>query len=214
MWYHRYLSQSDIQKIEAAIAQAELKTSGEIVPVVVRRSSAIGHIPLLLTLSLIFQVSLICAIFWPQVFVAPFVYIWPLIWVGIYILSALLTRLKAVQRFFVPNADEVWQAFQRAKLEFYENKIYRTEEGTGILIFVSVMERQALILADKGISDKLPPETWEKLLNKFRASLRKGCWSEAFLEAIHECGEILQPHFPIRPGDVNELQNHLVIKDN
>lgn len=213
MWHKKYLSDLDIQKIETAIEEAERHTSGEIVPVIVRRSSAIGHIPLLLTLSLIFQISVIAALFWPAAFVAPVVYFWPLIWITLYVISGLLTRLKSVQRFFVPNEDEEWQAFQRAKLEFYENKVYRTQEGTGILIFVSVMERKALILADKGISEKLPADTWDKVLGKLRKSLHDHKWGEGFVSAIHECGELLKPHFPIRSDDVNELKNHLILKD-
>ena len=45
-WAHRILGNDGAERIEAAIAEAESRTSGEIVPILVRRSSTVGHVPL------------------------------------------------------------------------------------------------------------------------------------------------------------------------
>jgi putative membrane protein len=118
-----------------------------------------------------------------------------------------------VQKLLVPEKDEMEQVHQRACLEFYLNRVQGTSKRTGVLIFVSVMEKKAVILADEGISSKLPPETWDHLLVDFRVKLNQGQWVEGFTEAIRECGKHLKTHFPISTPSGNQLKNHLVVKE-
>lgn len=212
-WIHKYLNQDDIAKIEATIAQVEEKTSGEIVPVIVRRSSNVGHVAPMLTLFLMVCLLFVRPHFLDILWVQPWVYVWPLILIVVFTGSIFLARLKWVQRVFVPDLDEKSAVHQRAELEFYRNKVFRTAAGTGILIFVSVMERKAVILADKGISSKIPNEHWNEVLEKFNSQLKSGTWGQAFVEAITVCGKDLEDHFPLSVEGTNELKNHLVIRD-
>ncbi len=212
-WLHKYLSDDDVKKISEAVRTAEEKTAGEILPVIVRRSSAIGHVPLSLTLILLF-VLLFVEFPWKDIlFVSPWIYLWPVLAAVIYLASHFLSRSKIIQRILVPNHDEAAQAFQRAQLEFYLNRVGDTKQSTGILVFVSVMERRAVILADKGISEKIKPETWQILVDKLTLRMRQGEWAAGFQDCIHECGDILSTHFPMRGVARNELRNDLVIKE-
>lgn len=212
-WVNKYLSKDGIAQIEAKISEVEEKTSGEVVPVIVKRSSNVGHVAPMMTLFLMVCLFFIRPHALDMLWVAPWVYMWPFILVGIFFICLMLAKYKWLQRVFTPNHDELLAVHQRAELEFYRNKVFRTEGGTGILIFVSVMERKAVILADKGISSKIPNEHWDDVLNKFNIQLKKGNWSEAFVQAIAECGRDLEQHFPIHSSAVNELKNHLVIRD-
>ncbi|MEN0057913.1 MAG: TPM domain-containing protein [Bdellovibrio sp.] len=212
-WIHKYLSVEDFKKIEQTIAAVEEATSGEIVPVIVRRSSAVGHVPLALTL-LILLLLIIAELPWSDwLWVTPWVWLWPVLLVMIYYAAHVLGRLKWVQKIFIPEPDEVEQVHQRAELEFYRNKIHRTSHGTGVLIFVSVMEKKAVILADQGIAEKLPKETWDGVLTLLGRALHDGHWSEGFIKAIEACGEHLKTHFPIVGASENQLKNHLIVKD-
>ena len=212
-WIQRYLSEEDIRKVSVAVQEAEAKTSGEIVPVIVRRSSTIGHVPLSLTL--LFLVAALFVEFPTKdlLFVQPWIYVWPFLAVAFFFIAQFFSRSTRIQRMLTPNHDEVVQVHQRAQLEFFLNRVNMTSSSTGILIFISVMERKAVILADQGIAQKIKPETWQKLVNNLTYRLRQGQWSQGLMTAIHECGDILTTHFPIESHDQNELSNQLVIKE-
>jgi putative membrane protein len=212
-WIEKYLTQEDFKKIETSIAHVESETSGEIVPVIVRRSSAVGHVPLTLTLLLTLLALVVETPFSDWLWIRPWVYLWPALIVVFYFIALVLARSQWIQKVLVSEKDELHQVHQRAELEFYKNKINRTQDGTGVLIFVSVMEKKAVILADEGISQKLPPETWNEVLNQFKSQLGRGDWAQGFTEAIENCGKHLKTHFPISSAAKNELKNHLIVKD-
>lgn len=212
-WINKYLSEADLARIEATISRIEESTSGEIVPVIVRRSSAVGHVPLTLTLLLTLLLVIAEFPFSDWLWVTPWVYLWPVIVVAFYGLSHLLAKSKCIQKVFVPEKDELESVHRRAHLEFYLNRIHRTENGTGVLIFVSVMEKKAVVLADEGISKKLPKEHWDEILGVLGKSLHDGKWADGFVSAIEACGKDLQTHFPAGATGANELKNHLIIKD-
>ncbi|WP_374029903.1 TPM domain-containing protein [Bdellovibrio bacteriovorus] len=212
-WINKYLSDSDLKKIEETISRVEESTSGEIVPVIVKKSSTVGHVPLTLTLLITLLLVIVELPFSDWLWVTPWVWLWLPLLVVIYYFSHLLARFHWIQKFFVPEKDEVAQVHQRAHLEFYLNRIHRTHAGTGVLIFVSVMEKKAVVLADEGISSKLPKETWDKVLQNLGTKLHQGEWTQGFVEAIESCGDHLKTHFPIGVPGHNELKNHLIVKD-
>lgn len=207
-----YLSPQDIREISEAVQKAEAKTSGEIVPVIVRRSSSVGHVPMILTLILLL-LTVACEFPWKdKLFATPWLWLWPVLGVVYYFLSQFLAQSFTLQRLLTVNSDEIFQVERRAQLEFFLNRVNRTKAGTGILIFISVMERRAVILADEGIHGKIPPEVWVKLVDQLTEKLRRGEWKAAFLESIEACGDLLSTHFPASQHDTNELSNQLVIK--
>lgn len=212
-WINKFLSENDLKRIEVTISRIEESTSGEIVPVIVKRSSSVGHVPMTLTLLITLFIAIAELPFSDWLWVTPWVWLWPVLLVGIYYVSYFLGKLPWIQKILVPERDEVDQVHQRAQLEFYSNRIHRTESGTGILIFVSVMEKKAVILADEGISKKLPADTWDHVLEELRLNLHQNKWADGFVQAIENCGQHLKTHFPITSAGQNELKNHLVVKD-
>lgn len=212
-WINKYLSSDEIKKIEDSIVQVEHTTLGEIVPVIVRRSSAVGHVPLVLTLGLTLMIILADLPFSHWLWIRPWVYLWPVLLIMIYFFSQFLAKSLWIQKVFVSENDEMNQVHQRAQFEFYANKLHNTQDRTGILIFVSVMEKKAVILADEGISKKLPAETWNNILQELGKYLHDGKWSEGFVHAIEKCGDHLKTHFPIAEINNNEIKNHLVVKE-
>ena len=128
-------------------------------------------------------------------------------------LSLGIARCNCVQRLFVPLIDRISQVNHRAELEFFESNIKATKDSTGVLIFVSLLERRAVILADKAVSDKFPAETWNKIVNELLTKIHAGDIAGGFVTAIENCGKLLAEKFPIQAGDANELANDLLIKD-
>lgn len=213
-WFKGKMTESQISSLSQLVEKIESQSSAEIVPMIVRSSSARGHIPLTLTLlfSLLF-VTLEYSFFdLSSRFEMN-------LWLGLstvlfYFLSLALSHNFWIQRVFIPNEDEEFQVWQRAELEFYRQKVHATGQRMGVLIFVSVMERKAVVLADEGIAKVLPAETWKVLVERLSGDFKKGDWEKAFRTALESCGELLIKNFP-SSGEKprNQLANSLVIKE-
>ncbi|MGZ3798212.1 MAG: TPM domain-containing protein [Pseudobdellovibrionaceae bacterium] len=220
-WIKKYLTEQQIAEISQAVQKAELGTTGEVVPMVVRRSSAVRHVPVILGLSfaLVFLgIEVLGVNGWYMSDVFPFLMNHWLYQVGFLVfLMAIawgLSHLHPVQRFLTSNEDEKEQVWKRAQLEFFLHRLNRTEKKTVVLIFISLMERRAVILADEGIAKVLPSHTWGEVLDPLTVFLRRGQWSAGFQDAIGRSGALLKAHFPQPEGSTsaNEISNHLIIK--
>jgi putative membrane protein len=128
------------------------------------------------------------------------------------VITAILYRLPLVQRILTNKLDREAQVSMRALNEFYQLGMTKTRDQTGILIYLSMMEHQVVVLADEGISSKLPPETWQGVVDLVLQGKKDKDLESGIIAAIARCGEILSSQFPIKDDDTNELSNHLIIK--
>ncbi len=94
-----------------------------------------------------------------------------------------------------------------AEKEFFKQGVNETKFGTGILIYLILKERQFYILGDKGINEKVNPDTWDSIKNKMQEFFLHGEFGNGIKHAVDEVGKILSTHFPIKPDDKNELSD-------
>ena len=80
----------------------------------------------------------------------------------------------------------------------------------GVLVFVSVAEHVAVVIADKGIHDRVDPAVWADIVRDLTAHLADGRLADGLTAAIAACGRVLAEHFPPAPNDENELPDRLV----
>lgn len=222
-WIYKFLSEQEINSVSETVKKAESKTSGEIVPVIVRRSSSVRHLPTLLTCLLLILFFLLNGfnfldhefkIYFSNIFAVIGPYVALSILTGVfYLISLKLTCSKCIQRLLISEEEMSTQVGERALLEFYLNHVTKTEFKTGILIFISLMERQTVVLGDEAISKKIPKETWQEIVGLIVNAVKENKTAEGLKTAITKCGEILSQHFPSQPKNPDELENHLVIKD-
>lgn len=212
-WLKAYLNAEQVEQIVGAIQKAESTTSGEIVPMIVRRSSTVGHVPvILLSLSIALFFALDGHGWQAERFGDHWA--WYLVDIALMLaVSVILARFHWVQRLLTTRADQIVQVHMRAEIEFYESGIKKTKDSTGVLVFVSLMEQRAVVLADKAINDKVSKDTWQEVCDLMIHGMKKKKVGLAFGAAIRKCGEILSPEFPIQPDDKNELKNQLIIKE-
>ncbi len=212
-WAKKQLDKDSVQRIEQAIKAAETKTAGEIVPMIVRRSSTIGHVPLVL-------LSLLVALY--MVFDGPgwqyenlgAHWAWYLVdTAALLALSTLLSRMPLVQRILTARDDQLAQVDMRAELEYYESNISHTKDATGVLLFVSLLEHRAIVLADRAVDERVDSEVWEDVCDLLVEGMKKGEVERGFIAAIERCGEILAAEFPAKSDDTNELYDTLIIKE-
>lgn len=211
------LSDQNKKDIEQAIADLELKTSGEIIVYIAKSSHAyLQGLWIPTTLSCIISLLTIYTLshFWllPKNFGINEVII---ITLGIITLtSTLFSFVKPLRLLFTKRNDIEEEVLQKAQSIFIEEDIFNTIDRTGILIFISQLERKVIILGDKGINAKITQSDWDNILQLVVTGVKTKAITPRLIEAIKLCEKLLLDNgFNVRKDDVNELSNHVRIEE-
>lgn len=203
----------DLEAIRAAVAEAEQRTSGEIVPYFVEESDAYpGALWKGTALGAFAGALLAEAVYFLGDFWGGLLPLWialPAAAGGA--LGFLLTAyVPAVKRWMAGDALLDLRTRQRAEMAFLEQEVFRTRDRTGILLFLSLFEHRVVVLGDSGINQKVEPGQWDGIVRTVVEGIRAGRPGEALASAIRQCGELLERHgVAIRPDDRDELPNEL-----
>ena len=212
-------------KVRDAIAAAEKQTIGEIFAVVARESDDYRFIPILWATLVALAVPL------PLLFVqVPADWLrdtggaWesaaqillPTMWIYVvqlvvFIVLALVLSLPSIKPRVVPRRVKEAHAHGLAVEQFLAHGLHTTEARTGVLIFVSLAERYAEIIADAGIAAKVDQAEWDESVAALIRDIRAGRLADGLTGAIARAGVVLARHFPPRPRDRNELPNDLIL---
>lgn len=239
-WLSSFLKPDETDRIEAAVKSAEKRTSAEIVPMVVHRSTlkatgdrilfwicfgflgvggavgfaVMGGLDEALLDRWIEMIGL-----WPSeamystlALVAETVV--ALIAFGVaWIVSKFLSRFDAIQRVVFPHEDLTLEAEHRAQSEFFSSDLRSTSGRTGVLLFVSMLEHRAVILADEAIIGKFDASAWKETLDRLIEAIRRGEMARGYIEAIDSIAARLETAFPPAANDRDELSNRLRIEE-
>lgn len=202
------LSKADSEAVAQAITAVERRTDAELVTVLARRSDSYGYIATLwaAALALLTPGLLAFTPFWLDP--------WQLLttqWL-IFIVLALVLRWPPLLYRLVPRYVRHWRAANMARRQFLEQNLHHTAGDSGLLIFVSEAEHYVEIIADRGISQRVPDAEWQAIIDRFTAAVRRGDVLNGFLGCIERCGELLGEHLPAT-HERNELPNHLILID-
>lgn len=201
-------SEADASRIADAITEAERKTSGEIVAVVASESSTYLYAPFLWAsaIALLVPWPLLIWTWWP----AAWIYIAQL---AVFAIVLAVTLPRPVRYWLVPRSVKRSRAHRRAMEQFLVQNLHTTAGRTGVLIFVSVAERHAEIVADADIEARVPKGTWQEIVSRLTTAFTAGRHTDGFVAAIAEVGGHLATHFPPGTADLNELPDHLIVLD-
>jgi putative membrane protein len=202
-----FFNDQEKEMIRLAVTDAESKSNGEIVTMVVRESERYREAEQLGALLVAGLVSVIAAAIWHHVTIWSYIPAVCLLYLPILWLFRAIPRLKLS---FVGPRRQAEAVRERALAAFYHNGLYRTKEQTGVLIFISLLERKVWILGDRGINEKIPPGYWQSLTDDLAAGLRSGKAAETLCRVIAGCGDELARHFPRRADDRNELPDDIL----
>ena len=195
----------DRARIAAAIAAAEARTTGEIVCVLAERSSDTGALPILL--------AALAALATPWLLVAltPLPVLTILAWQLVaFVALAVVLCLPPVRVALIPRRARRAMAFRVATEQFFTRAVSRTRDRSGILIFVSLAEHYARIVADDGIAARVPQSHWQAAIEALVAHVRQDRIADGFVAAIGLCGAVLAEHFPrTDKADPNELPDRI-----
>ncbi|EJO71352.1 TPM domain-containing protein [Leptospira kirschneri] len=96
-------------------------------------------------------------------------------------------------------------AKQRAEELFSQKRIWDTEENTGILIYIQLIDRKIELLADRGIYKKIGQNTLDEICKEMQNGFRSEHYLKSILFAIEEFSSLLQKYFPSGKQNSNEL---------
>ncbi len=109
-----------------------------------------------------------------------------------------LGLFPAIRIHLVPLRQRYRHAHDNAMKQFLTRNVHLTSARTGVLLFVSLAERYAEVVADSGINSRVPQETWDGVVAGLIAHARRDRLADGFVEAIGTVGALLAEHFPVR----------------
>ena len=207
------LSKKEKEHLAGVIAEIERSTDGEIRLMIVRHSAVSGHVFFAVWASLIAATLMLLWLSRYDLIFYSGWWIGPVVILAAYALALWLARFDRVRRGFTPLKDLQHQVWARAEVEFYREGLNRTRNQTGVLIFLSLMERQAVVLADKGINSKVEKHVWKDVVEAVVEGARTGHWAKQFELALRECGRHLIHNFPAQAVNRNELPDTVIMKE-
>ncbi|RSV14330.1 hypothetical protein CA235_12625 [Sphingomonas sp. ABOLF] len=220
-----HLSKQDHAAVTAAVAAAERGTDGEIVTVVAGRSDSYHDVALhwavlamLLVLALLSVWPGMAAALYERVFdpwtqvVHPSVLllIALLLQTLAFLVVRLLLAIPKLRIAMTPGATKTRRVRRRAVGLFRTAAEKRTRARTGVLLYLSLAEHRAELIADEAIHAKVAPEVWGEAMAALVASVREGRVGEGMARAVEQVGVVLAEHFPRSADDINELPDRLI----
>ncbi|MGV6902820.1 MULTISPECIES: TPM domain-containing protein [unclassified Brucella] len=211
MTHHTLIGADDHARIAEAIRKAEAETSGEIYAVLARSSDdyffAAGFVATCGILIASVFAAFLAHWYWFDIRLPIF---------GLAVLAAfvsamvLLWFVPSIRMLLVPRRIRYKRAHLNALQQFLARNVHITEQRTGILLFVSMAEHYAEVIADAGINARVEQEEWNAIVSTLIHHASCAAVGEGFVEAIGQAGKLLSHHFPAGDDDVNELDDHLI----
>ena len=219
------LSEADHRLVTQAVTEAERHTDGEIVTIVARQSDGYTDVALHWAVLVAFLVGAIAA--WEYPLVERLYLTFGDGWVEAVPVGGLLTTLLLLMAaaFIVMRLAMIAMPVRLAlTLGFIEAQrvraaavsLFRTAAeqrtvgATGVLLYVSIAERRAEIIADAAIHGLVAPEVWGDAMADLVTAMRRGEPGEGIKAAVTRIGVILTEHFPKTEGNPNELPDRLI----
>jgi len=190
------ISNEDQDRIAGAIRSAEAKTSGEIVCVLAQTSSHATALPVL--------IAAVVALVLPwllMMFTALTVHRILLLQVLTFLVVLIPLCMPRLRVALLPRRARRIVAHHAAMEQFISRGIGRGKDHAGVLIFVSLAERYARIIADDEIAARVHQSEWQAAVDALIAHMRDGRIADGFITAIEVCGSHLAKHFPHKTGN-------------
>jgi putative membrane protein len=203
------LGEPERAELADEIARAERRTMGEIVVVVLERSDRHPGTEWRAAGLVLLCASVLLSAYMPWNHPALF-FLCQLALGALGFFSARL--VPGFKRAFVSEARAEEVAREQALQEFYAHGLHRTPNATGVLLFVSLLERRVIVLGDSGIDARLAPADWEATDRAILEGIRAGSLKAGLLAGIRRTADVLSEHFPLEHDDRDELPDHVIVR--
>lgn len=219
------LSDEDRQTVASAIAAAESKSSGEIVAVATPLSDAYHDVALQWALVPLFAVLAWAAwrptalVWWYNTLFGGWkpdptlsqLFTLLMVFAALkFTIALLILRWMPLRLFLTPAATKHRRVRRRAIAIYQAAAAGRTAGKTGILIYLSLAERRAEIIADEAIVKVTDDHTWGEAMTVLLEDVRRGKIGDGIAAAVGRIGLVLSEHFPRSAHDRNEIPDKLI----
>lgn len=219
------LTETDRKRIAEAVSAAEAASAGEIVTIVTPQSDSYRDVALAWSVFIAF-LALAALELAPGFYlglIERLLGLWAHEWTPRQVLGIALT--VAVIKFLAMLLIMAWRPLRlaltpapiksarvhaRALTCFRIGAEGRTTGRTGILIYLSLAEHRAEIIADEAIAGKVSPEVWGEAMHALLGPIRAGQIGEGMVAAIGKVGAVLAEHLPRAADDENELPDRVI----
>lgn len=204
------ISSQDKILINELVAEAEKRTEGEIVPMIVHHSDnyPAAHFRAAIIVSFLFSLGLYYS---PLSIINPIYFLW--IQIPGLLTGYFFGHFSLIKKLLITQ-DEINQEVNQKAIEaFYHHNLHLTEHHVGVLIFISVMENKIKIIADTGIAKKVEQKIWDNIVYQFTEEINDNQFSLGLKNCIEAVAQVLEKHFPLKNKKENELANDLVIEE-
>jgi putative membrane protein len=219
------ISEEDKARIAAAVAKAEQASDGEIVTVVAPRSDAYHDVGLHYAILAMLLVPAGAAVV-PQSWIdwwTTFLFGWEastsLHWLMLLLLGKMIFLFLVVRyalawmplrMALTPSETKHRRVRRRAVETFHATCAQRTQGQTAILLYLSLLERRAEIVADEAIHSRTQPEVWGEAMTALIAEMKAGRPGEGLVQAVEKIGTVLAQCLPAKTENPNELPDRLI----
>ena len=121
------------------------------------------------------------------------------------------SRTLPMRRLLTAQRDREARVRTTARAAFVDMGISRTMGRTGILVFVSVLERRVEVVADIGVPVQAVGAAWNDALHGLQHAVEGNGDSKAFFAALRTLGPALASVLPRAADDVNELPDAMEV---
>ncbi len=204
---HSFFTHEEKERIKETTREIEKRTIGEVAVMVVDSSDhymegdVFGGIILGGVVALIPTALYLHASIWFYV---------PLSFLFFFPARMLFARVPFLKTALVGRRRMDHAVHLRAMRAFYEKGLHKTRKNTGVLFFISLLERKVWVLADSGINEKIEQKALDRFAKTVSAGIKEGRACDALCTAMREAGDLLAQHFPSTPDDTDELSNEVM----
>ena len=219
------LSAEDHRKVSEAVTAAEAHTSGEIVTIVAGSSDRYHDVALHWTVLAMLLVLALLAVFpgvaagihltmvdgWAQETPASAYYTIALVLMAVtFLVCRVALAWRPLRIALTPGATRSRRVRTKAVQLFRTGAEKKTIGATGVLLYLSLDEHRAEIIADEAIHSRVTPDVWGHAMASLIAAVKDGRAGDGMAAAVAEIGVVLAEHFPRGADDTNELPDRLI----
>jgi putative membrane protein len=146
-------------------------------------------------------------LFSPWPFPLAYFLIDPVIVGGLAALAA--SRSRTLRRLLTPKPERRRRVMAAARAVFVDQGIHRTRARNGILLYLSLLERQAAAVADVGVEALVATDAWRRAVDEIGGALAAGERGAAIARRVGALAAALAPALPGGAGDADELPDEV-----
>lgn len=121
----------------------------------------------------------------------------------------LASRSPLWRRLLTPAETRQRWVRMAARSTFVERRVHGTSGRTGVLLYISLLEREAAVVVDLGVEALAATDAWHAAVAEIEDAVRRGDSGQEVAATIRDLAAVLGPALERNAADVDELPNEV-----